>query len=131
MVANMALMLSRGSSCLGLGSELEGEKVYSALAVFVHPRQELVLIREGAACLVATVKQSEPPGTNAKSDVTKSDITILCRLPDPKRGWYFPSSINYAYLVLPYVGKKGAPKKLRLDMAMCYNRQLMVRRLHR
>ena len=36
--AGMALMMSRGSSCLGLGSDLEGEKVYSALVVFVHPR---------------------------------------------------------------------------------------------
>ena len=130
-VANMALMLSRGSSCLGLGSELEGEKVYSALAVFVHPRQELLSIREGAACLVAMVKQSEPPGTSVKSDVTKSDVTVLCRLPDPKHGQYFPSSMNHAYLVLRYVGKKGTPKKLCLDMAMCYNHQLMVRRLHR
>ena len=127
MVANMALMLSRGSSCLGLGSQLEGKKVYSALAIFVHPQQELVSIREGAACLIATVEQSEPAGTSAKSDVTKSDVTVLCRLPDPKRGWYFPSSMNHAYLVLPYVGKKGTPKKLRLDMAMCYNCQLMVR----
>ena len=125
-VANMALMLSRGSSCLGLGSELEGKKVYSALVVFVHPRQELLSIKEGAACLVAMVEQSEPPGTSAKSDVT-----VLCRLPDPKRGWYFPSSMNHAYLVLPYVGKKGTPKKLRLDLAMCYNHQLVVCRLHR
>ena len=130
-VANMALMLSRGSSCLGLGSELEGEKVYSALAVFVHPRQELLSIKEGAACLIATVEQSEPVGTSTKSDVTKSDVTVLCRLPDPKHGRYFPSSMNHAYLVLPYVGKKGTPKKLRLDMAMCYNCQLVVRWLHR
>ena len=126
MVANMALMLSRGSSCLRLGSTLEGEKVYSALAVFMHPRQELVSIKEGAACLVATIEQSEPAGTSAKSD-----ITDLCRLPDPKRGRYFPSSVNHAYLVLPYVSKKGTPEKLRLDMAMCYNCQLVVRRLHR
>ena len=124
-------MLSRGSSCLGLGSELEGEKVYSTLVVFVHPRQELVTIKEGAAGLIATVKQSEPAGTSVKSDVTKSDVTVLCKLPIPKRGWYFPSSVNHAYLVLPYVGKKGTPKKLRLDMAMCYNRQLVVRQLHR
>ena len=135
-VASMALMLSRGSSCLGLGSELEGEKVYSALAVFVHPRQELVTIKEGAACLISTVEQAEPAGTSAKSDVTKSDVTksdvtVLCKLPNQKRGRYFPSSVNHAYLVLPYVSKKGTPKKLHLDMAMCYNRQLVVRRLHR
>ena len=130
-VASMALMLSRGSSCLGLGSELEGKKVYSALAVFVHPRQELVTIKEGAACLIATVEQSEPVGTSAKSDITKSDVTVLCKLPNQKRGQYFPSSVNHTYLVLPYVGKKGTPKKLRLDMVMCYNRQLVVRQLHR
>ena len=89
---------------------MEGEKVYSALVVFVHPMQELVSIKEGAACLVATVEQSEPPGTSVlKSDVTKSDVTVLCRLPDPRRGRYFPSSVNHADLVLPYVGKKGTP----------------------
>ena len=117
---------------MGLESELEGEKIYSALVVFVHPKQELVSIKEGVACLVATVEQSEPPGTSVlKSDVTKSDVTILCRLPESRRGRYFPSSPNHAYLVLPYAGKKGTPKKLRLDLVMCYNHQLMVRWLHR
>ena len=131
-VSGMALMLLRGSSCMGLESELEGEKIYSALVVFVHPKQELVSIKEGAACLVATVEQSEPPGTSVlKSDVTKSDVTILCRLPESRRGRYFPSLPNHAYLVLPYAGKKGTPKKLRLDLTMCYNHQLMVRWLHR
>ena len=131
-VSGMALMLSRGSSCMGLESELEGEKIYSALVVFMHPKQELVSIKEGAACLVATVEQSEPPGTSVlKSDVTKSDVTVLCRLPDSRCGRYFPSLPNRAYLVLPYVGKKGTPKKLCLDLAMCYNHQLMVCQLHR
>ena len=55
--AGMALMMSRGSSCLGLGTDLEGEKVYSALVVFLHPRQELLTIKEGASCLIATVEQ--------------------------------------------------------------------------
>ena len=131
-VSGMVLMLSRGSSCMGLESKLEGKKIYSALVVFMHPKQELVSIKEGVACLVATVEQSEPPGTSVlKSDVTKSDVTVLCRLPDSRRGRYFPSSPNHAYLVLPYAGKKGTPKKLRLDLVMCYNHQLVVRRLHR
>ena len=47
-VAGMALMLSRGPSCLGVGTDLEGEKVYSAVVIFVHPRQELLTIKEGA-----------------------------------------------------------------------------------
>ena len=122
----MVLMLSRGSSCLGLGSELEGEKVYSALVVLVHPRQELVTIKEGAACLIATVEQVEQAGSSSSSDVT-----VLCKLPNHKCERYYPSAVNYAYLVLPYLGKKGTPKKLCLDVAMCYNRQLVVRRLHR
>ena len=122
----MVLMLSRGSSCLGLGSELEGEKVYSALVVFVHPRQELVMIKEGVACLIATVEQVE----QARSS-SSSDVTVLCKLPNHKCGRYYPSSVNHAYLVLPYLGRKGTPKKLRLDVAMCYNCQLVVRRLHR
>ena len=41
-----------------MGTDLEGEKVYSAVVVFVHLRQELLTIKEGADCLVVTVKQS-------------------------------------------------------------------------
>ena len=106
-----------------MGTDLEGEKVYSTVVVFVHPKQELLTIKEGAGCLIATVEQSD-----SSSD---SDITILCELPSHKHGKFYPSVINYAYLVLPYVAKKGKPKKLHLDLAMCYNRHLVVRRLHR
>ena len=49
--AGMALMLSRVPSCLRAG-ELEGKKVYSALVMFVHPRQELLTIKEGAQSLL-------------------------------------------------------------------------------
>ena len=121
-VAGMGLMLSRGPSCLGVGTDLEGEKVYSAVIVFVHPRQELLMIKEGVECLIATVEQSGS-GSN-------SDVTVLCRLPSHKHGRFFPSPINHAYLVLPYPTKKGKPKKLRLDLAMCYNCHLMVHQLH-
>ena len=121
--AGMALMLSRGPSCLGVGTDLEGEKVYSAVIVFVHLKQELLTIKEGAECLIATVEQSDS-GSN-------SDITILCGLPSHKHGRFYPSAINHAYLVLPYLTEKGNPKKLCLDLAMCYNRHLVVHRLHR
>ena len=117
----MALMLSRGPSCLGVGTDLEGEKVYSAVIVFMHPRQELLTIKEGAGCLVATVEQSG----------SSLDVTVLCELPSHKHGRFYPSPINHAYLVLPYLAKKGKPKKLCLDLVMCYNCHLMVRRLHR
>ena len=119
----MALMLSRGPSCLGVGTDLEGEKVYSAIVVFVHPKQELLTIKEGAECLIATVEQSDSGSS--------SDVTVLCGLPSHKDGRFYPSAINHAYLVLPYLAEKGNPKKLRLDLAMCYNRHLVVRRLHR
>ena len=119
--AGMALMLSRGPSCLGVGTDLEGEKVYSNIVVFVHPKQELLTIKEGVGCLVATVKQSD-----SSSD---SDVTILCKLPSHKHGRFYPSAIKH--LVLPYVAKKGKPKKLRLDLAICYNCHLVVCRLHR
>ena len=122
-VAGMAQMLSRGPSCLGVGTDLEGEKVYSAVIVFVHPRQELLTIKEGAGCLVATVKQS--------GSSSSSDITILCELPSHKHGRFYPSPINHTYLVLPYLAKKGKPKKLCLDLAMCFNCHLVVCRLHR
>ena len=120
--AGMALMLSRGPSCFGVGTDLEGKRVYSAIVVFVHPKQELLTIKEGAGCLIATVEQSD-----SSSD---SDVTVLCELPSHKHGRFYPSTINYAYLVLPYVAKKGKPKKLRLDLAMCYNCHLVVCRLH-
>ena len=120
--AGMALMLSRGPSCLGVGTDLEGEKVYSAVVVFVHPKQELLMIKEGAGCLIATVEQSDS-GSN-------SDVTVLCELPSHKHGRFYPSTINHVYLVLPYLAKKGNLKKLRLDLAMCYNRHLVVHRLH-
>ena len=67
--AGMVLMLSRGPSCLGVGTDLEGKKVYSAVVVFVHPKQELLTIKEGADCLIATAEQSD-----SGSD---SDVTVL------------------------------------------------------
>ena len=121
--AGMALMLSQGPSCLGVGTDLEGKKVYSIVVIFVHPKQELLTIKEGVGCLVAIVEQSD-----TSSD---SDVTVLCELPSHKHRKFYPSAINDAYLVLPYVTKKGKPKKLRLDLAMCYNRHLVVCRLHR
>ena len=116
--AGMVLMLSRGPSCLGVGTDLEGEKVYSAVVMFVHPKQELLTIKEGADCLIAIAKQPD------------SDVTVLCELPSHKHGRFYPSAINHTYLVLPYCAKKGKPKKLRLDLAMCYNRHLLVHCLH-
>ena len=121
--AGMALMMSRGSSCLGLGTNLEGKKVYSTLVVFVYPRQELLTIKEGASCLIATAEQAESSSS--------SDVTVLCKPPCHKHGRYYPSAVNHTYLVMPYLGKKGTPKKLRLDVAMCYNCHLVVRQLHR
>ena len=102
-----------------MGTDLEGEKVYSTVIMFVHPKQELLIIKEGADCLIAIAKQPD------------SDVTVLCELPSHKHGRFYPSAINHTYLVLPYCGKKGKPKKLRLDFAMCYNRHLLVRCLHR
>ena len=117
--AGMALMLSRAPSCLGVGNGLEGEKVYSTVVVFVHPKQELLTIKEGADSLLQFAEQPD------------ADVTVLCELPGHKYGRFYPSAINHAYLVLPYCGKKGKPKQLHLDLAMCYNRYLLVRRLHR
>ena len=122
--AGMALMLSRGPSCLGVGTNLEGDKVYSAIIIFVHPRQELLTIKEGVSCLIDTVKQAD------SSSSSESDVTVLCELPRHKHGRFYPSTINYTYLVLPYFAKTGKPKKLRLDLVMCRNRHLVVRQLH-
>ena len=116
--AGMALMLSRAPSCLGVENDLKGEKVYSTVVVFVHPKQELLTIKEGADCLIQLAKQPD------------ADVTILCELPGHKHGRFYPSAINHAYLVLLYCGKRGKPKKLRLDLTMCYNRHLLVCCLH-
>ena len=117
--AGMVLMLSRAPSCLRVENNLKGEKVYSAVVMFVHPKQELLTIKEGADCLLQLAKQPD------------ADVTILCELPGHKHGRFYPSAINHAYLVLPYCCKRGKPKQLRLDLAMCYNRYLLVRHLHR
>ena len=117
--AGMVLMLSRAPSCLGVGNDLEGEKVYSAVVMFVHPKQELLTIKEGADSLLQFAGQPD------------ADVTVLCELPGHKYGRFYPSTINHAYLVLPYSGKKGKPKQLRLDFAICYNRYLLVCHLHR
>ena len=113
----MALMLSRVPSCLGVG-DLEGEKVYSTVVVFIHPRQELLTIKEGAQSLLEFAGQPN------------ADVTVLCELPGHKYGKFYPSTINHTYLVLPYCGEKGKPKQLHLDLAVCYNRCLLVRHLH-
>ena len=115
----MVLMLSRAPSCLGVENDLKGEKVYSTVVMFVHPKQELLTIKEGADCLIQLAKQPD------------ADVTILCELPGHKHGRFYPSAINHTYLVLPYCGKRGKPKQLRLDLAMCYNCHLLVHRLHR
>ena len=116
--AGMALMLSRAPSCLGVETDLQGEKVYSTVVVFVHPKQELFTIKEGAESLLQFT---------GRPDV---DVTILCELPGHKYGRFYPSAINHAYLVLPYWGRKGKPKQLRLDLTICHNHQLLVRHLH-
>ena len=117
--AGMVLMLSRAPSRLRMGNDPEGEKVYSTVVVFVHPKQELLTIKEGADSLLQFAGQPDV------------DVTVLCELPGHKYGRFYPSAINHVYLVLPYCGKKGKPKQLRLDLAMCYNSCLLVRRLHR
>ena len=117
--AGMALMLSRVPSCLRVGDGLEGEKVYSTVVMFVHPKQELLTIKEGAESLLQFAEQPD------------ADITVLCELPSHRYGRFYPSTINHAYLVLPYCGKKGKPKQLRLDLTMCYNHYHLVHRLHR
>ena len=104
--AGMALMLSRVPSCLRAETDLQGEKVYSAVVMFVHPKQELFTIKEGAESLLQFA---------GRPDV---DVTILCELPGHKYGRFYPSTINRAYLVLPYWGKKGKPKQLHLDLAV-------------
>ena len=116
--AGMVLMLSRAPSCLRVENDLKGEKVYSAVVMFVHPKQELLTIKEGADSLLQFAGQPD------------ADVTVLCELPGHKYGRFYPSAINHAYLVLLYCGKKGKPKQLHLDLTMCYNRYLLVCHLH-
>ena len=99
--AGMVLMLSRVPSYLVVGNSLEGEKVYSTVVMFVHPKQELLTIKEGADSLLQFTEQPD------------ADVTVLCELPGHKYGRFYPSAINHAYLVLPYCGKKRKPKQLQ------------------
>ena len=117
--AGVALMLSRVPSCLGMGTDLEGKKVYSAIIMFVHPKQELLTIKEGADCLTVIAKGPD------------SDATVPREPPSHKHGRFYPSAINHAHPVLLHCGKKGKPKKLRLDLAMCYNHHPLVCHPHR
>ena len=117
--AGMALMLSRAPSCLGAGEGFQAEKIYSALVVFVHPKQELLTIKEGVESILQFTDEPE------------SDVSIFCELPGHKYGGFYPSIINHAYLVLPYCGSKGKPKQLRLGLTICFNSTLLVCRLHR
>ena len=123
--AGMALMLSRGPSCLREVTNLEGKNVYSTVVVFVYPRQELLTIKEEAGCLVVLVEQAKQSDSSSESEVT-----VLCELLKHRHGRFYPSAVNDTYLVLPYTAMKGKPKKLRLDFLMCYNHHLVVRRLH-
>ena len=75
----MALMLSRVPSYLRVENDLKGEKVYSAVVVFVHPKQELLTIKEGADCLLQLAGQPD------------ADVTVLCELPGHKYGRFYPS----------------------------------------
>ena len=75
---------------------------------------------------MALVEQAE------RSDSSSgSEVTVLCELLKHAYGRFYPSAVNDAYLVLPYTGMKGKPKKLRLDYSVCSNHHLMVRQLHR
>ena len=117
--AGMVLMLSRGPSCLRVGTDLEGEKVYSAVIMFVHRNQELLTIKEGVDCLIAITKEPD------------SDVTVLCELLSHKHGRFILARSTTPTWSCLTVSKKGKPKKLRLDLAMCYNCHLLVCHLHR
>ena len=55
--AGMVLMLSRAPSCLRVGNDLEGKKVYSTVVVFVHPKQAVV-DNQGGGRQLTTVRRT-------------------------------------------------------------------------
>ena len=117
--AGMALMLSRAPSCLGVGTDLEGKKVYSTVVVFVHPKQELLTIQGGGGQLTSVRRTTRCRRYRSCVNYQAINTGDFILAPSTTPTWS-----------LPYCGKKGKPKQLRLDFAICYNHYLLVCHLH-
>ena len=118
----MVLLLLRAPpSIAGAGVADQEERVFTAVIVFVHPLQQLTTIREATTKLLSL-------GETWKTE----NMSALCRLPRIDVGWFYPSAVSDAYLVLPYMSTaKGGPRKLQLDSPMVFNQHILVCKLHR
>ena len=113
-----ALMLSWVPARIGGGAASPMLKVYTAVVVCIHPCQAVMSIRDAARDLLG----------HAIATPTRS-MSALCRLPKHSANTFYPSPLNHSFLVLPYLGARGA-KKVRLDTSIALNKHMVVRRLH-
>ena len=94
--------------------------VYSATAMFVHPKQRLIALTSGLAYLRSKV-QLEP----------KEAYCIVCALPKKNFAWYMPVSTTEAYLALPiYAPLDSTILMLHLNSPVFPTTSLCIRKLH-
>ena len=113
-----ALMLSWVPARIGGGAASPMVKVYTAVVICIHPCQAVMSIRDGTRDLLG----------HAIATPTRS-MSALCRLPKHSAKTFYPSPLNDSFLVLPFLGARGA-KKVRLDTSIALNRHMVVRHLH-
>ena len=95
-----------------------GQMVFSAVVVFVHPRQHLVPIQEGVDLLLVIFH-----------DPSTVPCSVLCHLPEKGIGELYPCMTHSTLLVLPIgVGKKGPI--LHLDTHAHPSCEFVVHGLH-
>ena len=115
-----ALMLSWTPARIGSGPASADVKVFTAVVVCIHPHQTVMSIKHGAKDLI-----------NHSISKPTSSMSALCHLPWQSAGTFYPSPLNDAFLVLPYIGTKGENKKVCLDLSVVYNKHMLVHKLHR
>ena len=114
-----ALMLSWAPAQIGGSVASPMVKVYTAVVVCIHSCQTVMSIRDAARDLLG----------HAVATPTRS-MSALCRLPRRSANTFYPSPLNHSFLVLPYLGTRGA-KKVCLDTSVVLNKHMVVRCLHR
>ena len=94
-------------------------KVYTAVVVCIHPCQAVMSIKAATQDLLG----------HAVATPTRS-FGALCWLPRRSAKTFYPSPLNHSFLVLPYLGARGA-KKVHLDTSIALLKHMVVRCLHR
>ena len=99
--------------------DIDKQKVFSAMVVFVHPSQKLSPIEEAVNVLL--VVSRDPKGV---------PVTALCQLPQQSVGEFYPCRTNDAALVLPFSMGPEDPI-LHLNTPIHHCDKFAVQQLHR